>query len=104
MLITFTVPMTGTTHHIQLKDELIQEYKLTIEEMTKYFSPALDKQRRIIHNKVAQPVLQALEDELPNEDHAALADEARKVVTQVFESSLTGRSRVRELQCSGLLI
>jgi hypothetical protein len=104
MLLTFTVPQTGHIHKVTLKDELVHEYKMTVEEMAKFFSPQLDRQRRAIHNKVAQPVMNILIQELPDEDPKDVAEEARHIVTNFLDSTLnTGRSMLRDLYLSGSL-
>jgi len=103
MLLTFTIPSTGHIRSVDLRDELVHEYKLSIQEMSRYFSPALDRQRRAAHNKVAASLVPILKEELPEEDDASLTQEARRIVTGFLEESLTGRSMVRELLDSGLL-
>lgn len=102
MFITFTVPVTGNTHKVDLRPELIQEYRVTVEEMKKYNSPSLDRVRRQAHNKLSQPVLSVLQSELPDLELPQLAIEARQIVATFLEQSLTGRSTVRELLNSGL--
>ena len=103
MLLTFTIPQTGTIHEVQLKDELVQEYKLTVQEMAMYFSPSLDKARRVAHNKCATPIVSILAQEL-NLPEQEVSEEARHIVTAFLEPSLTGQSKVRDLRMSGLLL
>lgn len=104
MIMTFTVPSTGHTHQVQLKDELVQEYRLTVEQMSRYYSPTIDSQRRRAHNQVSTPVLHILREELPEQDEKTLANEARHIVTAFLEMTLTGRSSVREIRNSNLYI
>lgn len=103
MLLTFTIPATGHIRSVDLRDELVHEYKLSVMEMSRYFSPALDRQRRAAHNRCAASLIPVLKEELPEENEADLAQEARRIVTGFLEESLTGRSMVRELLDSGLL-
>ena len=104
MLISFTVPTTGTNYSVDLKPELVAEYKVAVQDLGKYHTPSCDKARRLAHNKVSQSVFYILRKELPAEEDSELWNEARSIVTRFLEPSLIGRSTVRDLRCSGMLL
>lgn len=81
MNIRFRVLATGESFAVQLKAESVLDYRATVEEMARFFSIAIDRQRRAGHNKVAAPILSILREQLPTEDESALAKEARDLVT-----------------------
>lgn len=104
MIISFVVAVTGHCLSVELNDRQVSEYRNCVQDMQRYFSPQLDRQRRAAHNKVSQPVLEALMVDCPELDPQELLLEARSIVTEFFVKTHPGRSRVGELRNSGSLI
>lgn len=81
MRLEFNILFSGASYCVDLNQAAVLDYRATVEEMARFFSIAIDRQRRAAHNKVAAPILSILREQLPTEDESALAKEARDLVT-----------------------